>query len=52
VPECSAQVGDTVSATFNVPSMKLNGYMEELERRQNPMVNAWDRNVSGIGISP
>jgi len=31
--------------------MKLNGYMEELERR-NPMVDVWDRNVSGIGISP
>ncbi|MDH5569976.1 MAG: hypothetical protein OEX98_09350 [Nitrosopumilus sp.] len=52
VPECSAQAGDIVSATFYVPSMKLNGYMEELERRQNPMVDAWDRNVSGIGISP
>ena len=52
VPECSAQVGDTVSATFNVPSGKLNGYWEELERRQNPMVDTWDRNVSGSGFSP
>lgn len=52
VPECSAQVGDTVSATFNVPSGKLNGYWEELERRQNPMVDEWDRNVSGSGLSP
>ena len=52
VPECSAQVGDTVSATFNVPSGKLNGYWEELERRQNPMVDAWDKSVNGIGISP
>ena len=52
VPECSAQAGDIVSATFYVPSMKLNGYMEELERRQNPMVDAWDRNVSGTGLSP
>lgn len=52
VPECDAQVGDMVSATFNVPSMKLNGYLEELERRQNPMVDEWDRNVSGIGFSP
>ncbi len=52
VPECSAQVGDTVSSTFNVPSGKLNGYLEELERRQNPMVDEWDRNVSGSGFSP
>ena len=52
VPECSAKVGDTVSATFNVPSGKLNGYWEELERRQNPMVDEWDRNVSGSGFSP
>ena len=52
VPECNAQVGDIVSATFNVPSMKLNGYLEELERRQNPMVDEWDRNVSGTGFSP
>lgn len=52
VPECSAQIGDTVSATFNVPSGKLNGYLEELERRQNPMVDEWDRNVSGLGFSP
>ena len=52
VPECSAQVGDIVSATFNVPSGKLNGYWEELERRQNPMVDEWDRNVSGSGFSP
>ncbi|MGY5144638.1 MAG: hypothetical protein ACW9XH_09190 [Candidatus Nitrosopumilus sp. bin_32a] len=52
VPECTAQVGDTVSATFNVPAMELNGYLEELERRQNPMVDAWDRSVSGTGSSP
>jgi hypothetical protein len=52
VPECSAQVGDTVSATFNVPSGKLNGYLEELERRQNPMVDEWDRNVDGSSFSP
>ena len=52
VPECSAQVGDTVSATFNVPSGKLNGYWQELERRQNPMVDEWDRNVDGTGLSP
>jgi len=52
VPECSAKVGDIVSATFNVPSGKLNGYWQELERRQNPMVDEWDRNVSGTGFSP
>lgn len=52
VPECSAQVGDTVSATFNVPSGLLNGYWEELEQRQNPMVDEWDRNVDGSGFSP
>jgi len=52
VPQCSAQVGDTVSATFNIPSGKLNGYLEELERRQNPMVDQWDRNVDGTGFSP
>ena len=52
VPECNAQVGDTVSATFNVPSMEINGYLEELDKRQNPMVDAWDRDVSGTGFSP
>lgn len=52
VSECSAKVGETVSATFNVPSGKLNGYWQELERRQNPMVDEWDRNVSGSGFSP
>ena len=52
VPECNAKVGDTVSATFNVPSGKLNGYWQELERRQNPMVDEWDKNVSGSGLSP
>jgi len=52
VPECNAQVGDVVSATFYVPAMEINGYLEELENRQNPMVDAWDRNVSGTGFSP
>jgi len=52
VPECNAQVGDIVSATFYVPSMEINGYLEELDRIQNPMVDAWDRNVNGIGFSP
>ena len=33
VPECSAQIGDIVSATFYVPSMELNGYYEKLQDR-------------------
>ena len=33
VPECSAQAGDTVFATFYVPSMKLNGYYDRLQDR-------------------
>jgi hypothetical protein len=52
VPNCDAGVGDIVSATFYIPAGEVNGYLEELERRQNPMVDAWDRNVSGIGFSP
>ena len=51
VPECSAQAGDTVSATHNVPSGLINGYWDELEKRQNPMVDTWDRNVDGSGFS-
>lgn len=52
VPECSAQTGDTVSATFNVPSGIVNGHWAKLEQRQNPMVDTWDRNVEGSGFSP
>lgn len=52
VPNCNAGVGDIVSATFHIPAGEINGYLEELDRRQNPMVDAWDRNVSGIGFSP
>ena len=33
VPECSAQVGDMVTATFNVPSMEVNGYYDRLQDR-------------------
>lgn len=33
VPECDARVGDIVSATFYVPSMKLNGYYDKLQDR-------------------
>ena len=33
VPQCSAQVGDVVSATFNVPAMEMNSYYEKLQDR-------------------
>ena len=33
VPECSAQVGDIVSASFYVPAMELNGYYDKLQER-------------------
>ena len=33
VPECDAQVGDIVSATFYVPSMEINGYYDRLNDR-------------------
>ncbi|MDH5463150.1 MAG: hypothetical protein OEY17_05135 [Nitrosopumilus sp.] len=33
VPECSAQVGDIVSATFYVPAMEINGYYDRLNDR-------------------
>ena len=52
VPNCDADVGDIVSATFYIPAGEINGYLEELDRRQNPMVDAWDTNVSGTGFSP
>lgn len=52
VPNCDVNVGETVSATFYIPAGEINGYLKELERRQNPMVDAWDRSVSGIGLSP
>ena len=52
VPNCDANVGEIVSATFYIPAGEINGYLEELESRQNPMVDAWDRNVSGTGFSP
>ena len=35
VPQCSAQVGDVVSATFYVPSMELNSYYDILQDRVN-----------------
>jgi len=33
VPQCSAQIGDIVSASFYVPSMELNGYYDRLQDR-------------------
>ena len=33
VPQCSAQVGDVVTATFNVPAMEINSYYEKLQDR-------------------
>ena len=33
VPDCGAQIGDAVSATFYVPSMELNGYYDRLQDR-------------------
>ncbi len=33
VPECSAQIGDIVSATFYVPAMELNGYYDKVQDR-------------------
>ncbi len=52
VSDCDASVGDIVSATFYIPAGEINGYLEELEKRQNPMVDSWDRSVSGIGLAP
>ena len=31
---------------------QINGYLTQLEQRQNPMVDAWDSRVNGIGFSP
>ena len=33
VPNCSAQIGDTVSATFFVPAMDQNGYYDRIETK-------------------
>ena len=51
VPNCVAEVDDTVSATFNIPAMEVNGYLEELENRI-PMVDDWDAKVKGTGTTP
>ena len=33
VEQCGAQVGDVISATFNVPAMELNGYYDRIEAK-------------------
>lgn len=33
VPQCSAQVGDVVSAIFYVPAMEMNSYYDRLQDR-------------------
>lgn len=33
VSECSAQVGDVVSATFNVPAMEINGFYDRINAK-------------------
>ena len=33
VPECTAQVGDVVSASFNIPAMEINGYYDKVQDR-------------------
>ncbi|MGD8707555.1 MAG: hypothetical protein PVI88_02600 [Nitrosopumilaceae archaeon] len=33
VQNCSAQIGDTVSATFFVPAMDQNGYYDQIETK-------------------
>lgn len=33
VPECSANVGDIITATFNVPAMEQNGYYDRVQER-------------------
>lgn len=38
VPQCSAQVGDIVSATFYVPAMELNGYYDRLQDRVDVVI--------------
>ena len=33
VAECTAQVGDVISATFNVPAMEVNGFYDGIEAK-------------------
>ena len=38
VEECDAKVGEVVSATFNVPSMEINGYYNKIQDRVQAVV--------------
>ncbi len=31
VPECTAQIGEVVSATFKVPAMEINGFYDRIQ---------------------
>ena len=31
VPECTAEIGEMVSATFKVPAMEINGFYDRIE---------------------
>ena len=33
VSDCNAKIGDTVSATFNVPAMEINGYYNRIQAK-------------------
>jgi len=33
VENCQARVGDTISATFNVPAMEQNGYYDKIHEK-------------------
>lgn len=31
IPECTAEIGEVVSATFKVPAMEINGFYDRIE---------------------
>ena len=33
VPECSAQIGDVISASFYIPAMEQNGFYDKVQER-------------------
>ena len=33
VSDCNANVGDVISATFNIPAMQVNGYYDKVHER-------------------
>ena len=33
VSECNANVGDVISATFNIPAMEVNGFYDKVHER-------------------